>query len=95
MATTRLLTPDNILFRIKKGITVPANGEIEVNIYPDDENFKDIVKPTKFTIPGLSEKLQKIIYAESRSDLGKKKLVKIHFVVLDIWMFVSVIIHIF
>lgn len=77
VATTRLLTPDNILFRIKKGIIVPANGEIEVDVYPDDENFKNIIKPTKFSIPGLSERLQKTIYAESRSDLGKKKLVKI------------------
>lgn len=77
VATTRLLTPDNILFRIKKGVIVPANGEIEVDVYPDDKNFKDIIRPTKFTIPGLSEKLQKKIYAENRSDLGEKKLVKI------------------
>ncbi|MCD4705583.1 hypothetical protein K8R61_00695 [bacterium] len=77
VATTRLLTPDNVLFRIKDGIIVPANGEVEVDVYPDDENFKDIVKLTKFSIPGLSEKLQKTIYAESRRDLGKKKLIKI------------------
>ncbi len=77
VATTRLLTPDNILFRIKSGVTVPAGGEVEVEIYPDDEGFNKIVKPAKLTIPGLAKSLQGTIYAENRDDIGKTKEVKV------------------
>lgn len=70
VATTRLLTADNILFRIKNRVTVPAGGEIEVDVYPSDENFKSIIKPSKMSIPGLSLNLQEKIYAENRADLG-------------------------
>ncbi len=74
---TRVLTPDNILFRLKKSVLVPAGGEVEVEVYPDDKNFIGPLKPTKMTIPGLSKKLQKIIYAENRSDLGGFKKVSV------------------
>jgi len=77
IATTRLLTPDNILFRIKSGVTVPAGGEVEVDIYPDDETFGEIVKPTKLTIPGLSKSRQETIYAENRADIGTTKEINI------------------
>ena len=77
IATTRVLTADNILFRIKTGVIVPANGEIETEVYADDKNFKGVIKPTKLTIPGLSKSLQKTIYAENRENLGETKTVKI------------------
>ncbi len=76
VATTRLLTPDNILFRIKDSVTVPAGGEIEIEVYPSDENFNSIIKPLKMTIPGLSPSLQEKIYAENRKDLGGTEEVK-------------------
>lgn len=76
VATTRLLTADNILFRIKNGVIVPAGGEVEAEVYPCDENFNNIVKPSKMTIPGLSPSLQEKIYAENRQDLGGTEKVK-------------------
>ncbi|MFA4942157.1 MAG: hypothetical protein WC564_00790 [Patescibacteria group bacterium] len=65
VATTRLLSPDNKLFRIKNNITVPAGGSVEVDVYPDKSGNDMAISPTKFTIPGLWSGLQDKIYAES------------------------------
>ncbi len=63
--TTRLLSPDGKLFRINKTITVPAGGQITVEAYADKPGKEFEIAPTRFTIPGLWEGLQKDIYAES------------------------------
>ena len=69
IATTRLLTPDNVLFRLKDKITIPANSEIQAQVYADKEGPTGNVSPTTFTIPGLSEELQKLVYAKSTSPM--------------------------
>lgn len=63
---TRLLTPDNKLFRIKKTVTIPAGGEVEVEVYPDQPSADMAISPSTFIIPGLNQALQAKIYAESR-----------------------------
>ena len=66
IATTRLLTPDGIIFRIKDRVLVPANGTVEVAVYADKEGATGNIGPVlKFTIPGLREDTQKVIYASS------------------------------
>lgn len=66
IATTRLLTSDNIMFRIEDSVTVPAGGKIEnVAVYADKEGPTGNVNPTTFTIPGLWEGLRERIYAEN------------------------------
>lgn len=65
VATTRLLTADNILYRLKNQVVVPAKGSVEADIYADQEGEQFETGPGKFTIPGLSTSLQKLIYAES------------------------------
>ncbi|MBP9748654.1 hypothetical protein KBD18_00460 [Patescibacteria group bacterium] len=67
VATTRLLTPDNILFRIKKTITVPANGKTVVDACADKPGKVGDIGPSTFTIPGLATDLQKKTYAQSFS----------------------------
>lgn len=65
-ATTRLLTPDGILFRIAERVDVPAGGKIEnVAVYADVQGASGNIKPTRFTLPGLWEGLRDDIYAES------------------------------
>lgn len=65
-ATTRLLTPDGTLFRIKDRVDVPAGGTLEnVAVYADQPGAAGNIEPTKFTIPGLWPGLQDKIYAES------------------------------
>ncbi|NCO04823.1 MAG: hypothetical protein GW939_01590 [Candidatus Magasanikbacteria bacterium] len=70
IATTRLLTTDNVLFRLKDRVTVPANGTVETAVYADVEGATGNVGSQKlFTIPGLTEAKQKVIYASSDSDM--------------------------
>lgn len=65
IATTRLLTPDEVLFRIQKDVTVPANGSVQVAAEADQPGGQGDVGPTEFTIPGLSEARQQEVYAEN------------------------------
>ncbi len=76
VATTRLLTPDNKLFRIKETVNVPAGGEVEVEIYADEPSEDMVIGPTKFIIPGLWAGLQDKIYAISKEPTQYKQKVK-------------------
>jgi hypothetical protein len=68
IATTRLLTPDGTLFRIKNKVDIPAQGSLETDVYPDDPAKVSASAGTKFTIPGLSQNLQQFVYAQAVSD---------------------------
>ncbi len=65
VATTRLLTPEGILFRIDSGVTVPAGGSVQATAHADVAGASGDIGPSKFTIPGLNPTLQTLIYAES------------------------------
>ncbi|MDD5289642.1 MAG: hypothetical protein PHT40_00395 [Patescibacteria group bacterium] len=65
IATTRFLSPNNLLFRLKNSVVVPAGGEIIGEIEADEAGAKYDIAPTTFTIPGLSTDLQKKIYGVS------------------------------
>lgn len=66
VATTRLLNKDNILFRIKDRVYIPADSSLKVDIYADDpESIIGEILPGKWTIPGLWPTLQEVIYAET------------------------------
>lgn len=75
VATTRLLSPDGVLFRLKSGVTVPANGTVKAEVYADKPGAGGNIAPTSFTIPGLAEAKQKVIYAQSEGSMsgGVKK----------------------
>lgn len=63
--TTRLLTPDGVLFRLSDRVVVPANGQVTAAVYADQSGEKSDIEPSQFTIPGLNSDKQKVIYAES------------------------------
>ncbi len=69
VATTRLLTPDGILFRLKNKVIIPPNSQVEAEVYADQAGPNGNIGPTSFTIPGLSEALQKLVYAESKQPM--------------------------
>lgn len=72
VATTRLLSPDGQLFRLKNRVLVPAGESLsQVEIYADDQENVElpIAKMTRFTIPGLWEGLQDKIYAQNPDEL--------------------------
>ncbi|MFH0951063.1 MAG: hypothetical protein V1765_01140 [bacterium] len=79
VATTRLLSPEGQLFRLKSSVMVPAGKTITAEVYADKPGEDMVVGDTRFTIPGLWEGLQDQIYAESKAgDITfKKKLKKI------------------
>lgn len=67
--TTRLLTAEGVLLHLADRVNVPAKGTAEVGVYADDTTTFTELGPTKFTIPGLSESLQKLVYAENKATL--------------------------
>lgn len=69
VATTRLLSADGILFRLKNAVSVPVNGSVEAEVYADKPTPDMEVAPTKFTIPGLWSGIQDKIYAESKDTI--------------------------
>lgn len=76
VATTRLLSPDNKLFRIKTAVTIPAYGEIEAEIYADKPSSDLAIAPTTFTIPGLWLGLQDKIFAKSTTEFVYRQKIK-------------------
>ncbi len=79
IATTRLLTPDQKLFRISEGVNVPAGGSVRVDVYADTVSPDMAIGPTKMTIPGLWAGLQDQIYAENTEPFVYKSKIN-HFV---------------
>lgn len=65
VATTRLITPEGVLFRLKSRVDVPAHGKVSAEAYADKAGAAGDIGPSAFTIPGLSLDLQKTIFAKS------------------------------
>lgn len=72
--TTRLLSPDNKLFRLSESITVPAGGEIKVWAEADGLGEEFVTSSTTFIIPGLWEGLQDKIYGETSEGMSLESL---------------------
>jgi hypothetical protein len=75
IATTRLLSEEGVLFRMKKMATVPANGQIDVEVYADESGAKGNIGPATFSVPGLGETYKGVVYGKSSQDMkgGVKK----------------------
>lgn len=72
VATTRLLSPKNLLYRTTETVIVPAGGSVQVPIIADGSGDEYETEPTNFTIPGLWEGLQDKIYAVADGKITKK-----------------------
>ena len=59
VATTRLMTEDDVLFRIKDQVIVPAYGSIEVDVFSDGIGEANDIGDATFVIPGLNPVLRK------------------------------------
>lgn len=69
VATTRLLSPDNILFRITSKVTVPAHGQISVAALADQSGKESEIEAATFSIPGLNPARRKEIYAKNTAKM--------------------------
>jgi len=76
VATTRLLSEDGVLFRIVDGVTVPANGSVQVEVQADLEGKEGEIGPSRFTIPGLNVARQALIYATSEQPMVGGSILK-------------------
>ena len=74
VATTRLTSPDNKLFRLVSTVNVPANGEVQVVVEADQEGDEYLIEPTRFIIPGLWEGLREKIYGESSEKMSFQQI---------------------
>jgi len=71
VATTRLLTEDGVLFRLKDRVVVPAKGSVEAEVYADEKGASGDIGPQElFTIPGLNASRQKEVYASSDDSMS-------------------------
>ena len=77
VATTRLLTPSAVLFRLKKQLTVPANGSVQGEVVADQKGAAGNIDPSSFTIPGLSEAKSEAI--KPPCDQPKSEILSIEF----------------
>src|SRR3989339_524903 len=76
VATTRLISSDGKLFRLKEPVNVPVGGLKDVEIYADEAKPEMATGPTTFTIPGLWAGLQDKIYAKNNTDIVYRQKVK-------------------
>lgn len=67
IATTRLLTPDGQLLRLRSTVTVPAGGQVEAEVYGEASDPSFSLTDSRLTIPGLWAGLQDKIYAEAKA----------------------------
>ncbi len=75
--TTRLLTEDGRLYRLKQTVRVTAGSQVEnVAVYADkdDQSMEIAEDKVKMTIPGLWAGLQDKIYAESAGPIKLQEL---------------------
>lgn len=77
VATTRLLSKEGVLFRLKKSVNVPARGSLMAEVYADKTGRAGELAPTTFTIPGLNNDLQKQIYATSLAPMSGGVILKV------------------
>lgn len=70
VATTRLLTPDEVLFRIDRTVTVPAFGSVEVGVHADEPGEAGDIGHAAFTIPGLNPNTRKHFEVETIEPLA-------------------------
>lgn len=65
VATTRLLTEDEILYRIKDTVVVPAYGSVEVDAFSTGSGEEYAIGDATFIIPGLNPSTQRLFTVET------------------------------
>jgi hypothetical protein len=78
VATTRLITDDGKLYRLRDNVTVPAQGSVEADIYADVSGPEMEAASAIFTIPGLSPELRRLFTVETVTPIsGSQKAMRI------------------
>ncbi len=72
IAKTRFQSPDGLIFRLAKGVTVPAKGKLEINVEADQAGAQYEIEAAKFILPALSQWRRQYVYAESFEPMARK-----------------------
>lgn len=83
VATTRVQAADGTLMRLRRGVTVPAQGNIEADVYLDQAGSVSTVPAARYTIPGLSSLRQQQVYAQSAGELNFTGVRKVGVITAD------------
>jgi len=70
VATTRFMSQDGVLFRLKEASDIPADSTTDVVVYADEVGPEGDIEPAKFTIPGLGAELEDTVYGRSRTAMS-------------------------
>ncbi len=77
IASTRLMTEDGLLFRIKDTVVVPGFGRVRAQVFSDEAGeVGELSEGTEFTIPGLNESTRAFFTVRSVGQMsgGKKEV---------------------
>lgn len=83
VATTRVQAADGTLMRLRRGVTVPAQGTIEADVYLDKPGSTNVVPAARYTIPGLNELRRQQVYAQSTGELNFTGVRKVGVIAAD------------
>lgn len=83
VATTRVLAADGTLMRLRKGVTVPAQGNIQASVYLDKAGSASTVAGARYTIPGLGALRQQQVYGQSTGELNFTGVRKVGVITAD------------
>lgn len=67
VATTRFLSEDGVLFRLKDRVTIPPGGRVTARIEADEPGATGDVPAGRWTIPGLPPATQQVVYGISEA----------------------------
>ena len=63
---TRFKSEGEVIFRIREKVLVPANGELEVEVFADEEGAGGNIGSSRFILPGFSSEIKRTnVYGES------------------------------
>ncbi len=68
--TTRFLSKEGVLFRLKERIHVASGSHVEAEVYADEPGEKGDINPTTFSVPGLGTAYEGIVYGESEEPMS-------------------------
>lgn len=83
VATTRVQAADGTLMRLRRGVIVPAQGNIIADVYLDQPGSVSTVPAARYTIPGLSGLRQQQVYAQSAGELNFTGVRKVGVITAD------------
>lgn len=83
VATTRVQASNGTLMRLRRGVTVPAQGDIVADVYLDQAGSVSTVPAARYSIPGLSSLRQQQVYAQSAGELNFTGVRKVGVITAD------------